>query len=184
MNKQLALKQIALEISKCRKCRVGKIGNPVPGEGNADARVVFVGEAPGKNEAREGRPFIGRSGKLLRRLIVDSGMVENEVFITSPVKYLPKRGAPSQADIRHGLVHFSKQLAVISPDIIVLLGKTACKAVLGRDVAILSQRGKVIEEKGRKIFITLHPAAVIRFPGKYMKLFQLDFGKLKKLINS
>src|SRR5690348_2310114 len=115
MNKLLALERIASEIEKCKICQKASSGKAVPGEGNPDADVVFLGEAPGKTEAATGRPFIGRSGQLLRKLIRDAGFKEEDVYITSPVKYLPDRGTPDAAQIAHGRSHLSKQLAVIQP---------------------------------------------------------------------
>ena len=94
MDKERALKALAAEITQCRSCRKGGSGKAVPGEGSAGARVVFIGEAPGREEAETGRPFIGRSGRLLRQSIREIGLAEEEVFITSPVHYLPDRGTP------------------------------------------------------------------------------------------
>src|SRR5581483_12509208 len=93
--KQKALDKIAKEIENCQVCQEDKIGIAVPGEGDPDADIVFLGEAPGKQEAQTGRPFIGRSGKLLRIVIKDAGIKEEDVYITSAVKYLPKRGTPT-----------------------------------------------------------------------------------------
>ena len=131
MNKLKELEKIAKEIENCKICKVGKSGKAVPGEGNPDADIVFLGKAPGKQEAIVGRPFIGRSGKLLRSLIVDAGLKEEDVYITSPVKYLPDRGMPTSEDISHGRTHLVKQLDIIKPKIIVLLGRVAAEGVLG-----------------------------------------------------
>src|SRR4051812_37511962 len=106
--KQRKLDQIAIEIENCKICQVDKSGMAVPGEGNADATLMFVGEAPGREEAKTGRPFIGRSGQLLRSLIKEAGLKEEDVYITSPVKYLPNRGTPTPSDIAHGKIHFDK----------------------------------------------------------------------------
>src|SRR3712207_3427188 len=122
MNKQTALDEIAKEIENCEVCKIGKSGKAVSGEGNPDADIVFIGEAPGKTEALTGRPFIGRSGKLLRSLITSIGLKEEDVYITSPVKYLPDKGTPSLSDIAHGRLHLIKQFDVIDPKLIVLLG--------------------------------------------------------------
>ena len=183
MTKERALKRIAGEIADCRSCKKGCTGKAVPGEGDADARVMFVGEAPGREEAKTGRPFIGRSGKLLRQTIRELGLAEEEVFITSPVHYLPDQGTPSKEMIRHGREHLSAQLAVIEPDIIVLLGNTACTALLDTKVEVMKQHGTTVRKDGRKYFITLHPAYAIRFTeGK--KLFLRDFARLKRLIKA
>jgi len=183
MTKERALKRIAEEIAGCRSCRKGCTGKAVPGEGDADARVVFVGEAPGREEAKTGRPFVGRSGKLLRQTIREAGLTEEEVFITSPVHYLPDQGTPSKEMIRHGREHLFTQLAVIEPDIIVLLGNTACAAILDTKVEVMKQHGTAVRKDGRTYFITLHPAYAIRFTeGK--KLFLRDFARLKRLIKA
>lgn len=183
MDKQKRLDEIAEEINNCEECKVGKSGVAVPGEGNPDAEIVFIGEAPGKQEAVTGRPFIGRSGQLLRGLIRDIGLKEDEVYITSPVKYLPDRGTPTSTDIAHGRLHLMKQFSVIQPKVVVLLGRVAAEGVLEKKVFVVKDHGQVIEEReGVQYFLTYHPAAVLRFPGKFKHLMLEDFTKVKKLI--
>ncbi len=181
MDKEARLAKIAREIERCAECKKGKSGKAVPGEGNPDADIVFLGEAPGRTEAATGRPFVGRSGQLLRKLIRESGLEEKDVYITSPVKYLPDRGTPTKKDIAHGRMHLHKQLAVIEPKIIVLLGATASYAMLGRVVPIMKEHGTLIRQMGRTYIVTLHPAAILRFP-KYASLMLADFEKLKDLL--
>lgn len=182
MNKTQELTKIAEEIEKCSICKIGKSGKAVPGEGNPNAKVVFIGEAPGKTESITGRPFVGRSGKFLRLLINEAGLKEDEVFITSPVKYLPGRVTPSSSDIEHGKIHLNSQLEVIKPKIIVLLGSVAVQGVLNHKIPTLKNHGQVISQNGRKYLLTLHPAAAIRFP-KYKGLIKEDFTKLKTLVS-
>lgn len=178
MNKQSELDKIAQEIERCTICKIGKIGKAVPGEGNPDAEIVFIGEAPGKKEAQTGKPFIGRSGQLLRKTIREIGLNDlQDVYITSPVKYLPERGTPSPAEIAHGKTHLDKQLEVIDPKIIVLMGNVAVQGVLGMKIPVKSRHGEIIEEDGRKYLITIHPAAALRFP-PLKKFIQEDFKKL------
>lgn len=181
MNKKRLLDDIAREIEKCRLCRRDSSGKAVPGEGNADADIVFLGEAPGRTEAATGRPFVGRSGKLLRAMISRTGLKEGQVFITSPVKYLPDRGTPSKKQITHAKKHLYKQLDVIKPNVIVLLGKTAVTAMLERDSAILQEHGSIVQQDGRTYIVTLHPAAVLRFP-KYKSLMDADFMLLRSFL--
>jgi uracil-DNA glycosylase len=192
------LDKIALEIKNCKTCKVGKSGLPVPGEGNPDADIVFIGEAPGKKEAATGRPFIGRSGQLLRGLIREAGLREEDVFITSPVKYLPNGpdgtpgGTPKPSDIAHGRIHLMKQFEVIQPKVIVLLGAVATLGVLkiptsprlrgARKIQVKKDHGMIIEQEGRKHLITLHPAAALRFPPLKL-LMKEDFVKLKSLLS-
>ncbi len=183
MNKDLLLQRIAREIASCRACRNGGAGLPVPGEGSPDARIVFVGEAPGREESKTGRPFVGRSGRLLRDMIGGIGLRETEVFITSPVHYLPLRGTPTAEMIVHGREHLFRQLAVIDPAVIVLLGATACRAVLDRKVEVAKLHGTAARSENRTCFITLHPAYALRFP-KAKAEMQEDFKKLKRLVRS
>ena len=183
MTKQQQLDNIADEIAHCPICPIGKSGKPVPGEGNPDARIVFLGEAPGKTEAVTGRPFVGRSGKLLRSLLHDVGLKEEDVYITSPVKYLPDRGTPTKADIAHGKVHLDKQLAVIDPDVVVLLGATACFAMLGKEVSITKEHGTIKNQDDRTYFLTYHPSAALRFP-KFKEALVHDFQTLRQVVAS
>lgn len=181
MNKRAALSKVTSDIEKCNICKIGKSGKAVPGEGNVDADIMFIGEAPGKTEAKTGRPFVGRSGQLLRSQIREIGLKEKDVFITSPVKYLPDRATPTKSDIEHGKVHLNKQLEIIDPRIIVLLGSVAVQGVLEEKLSIKNDHGKTITKSGRTYFITYHPAAALRFP-PIKKLFIEDFKKLKKLL--
>ena len=181
MDKKKELSKIAGEIEKCSLCKEWGTGKPVPGEGNPDARIVFIGEAPGRQEAETGRPFIGRSGKLLRLMISGVGLSEKDVYITSPVKYLPLRGTPSRENVLHAKTHLLKQLSIIRPGIVVLLGSTACLALLDRKAGMTKEHGTIIRESGITYFLTFHPAYALRFPeGK--KGFLRDFAELKKLI--
>jgi uracil-DNA glycosylase family 4 len=180
VSRESQLLKIAGEIEACEICREGKVGLAVAGEGNPYAEIVLIGEAPGKEEAKIGRPFIGRSGRFLRSLIREVGLEEKEVFITSPVKYLPRRGTPTKTDIAHGRIHLFQQLSVIDPKIIVLLGSVASLAVLDREVAVSQEHGKMIKKGDKTYLITFHPAAAMRFP-KIRKEFYEDFKKLKDL---
>jgi DNA polymerase len=183
MNKQTELSKIAKEIEQCELCKAWGTGKAVPGEGDPDADIVFLGEAPGKDEAETGRPFVGRSGKFLRAMIKEIGLKEENVYITSPVKYLPQSGTPVRENIIHSRIHLSKQLSVIDPKILVLLGSIACIAVLDQAVSITKEHGKTISRDGKIYFITYHPAAGLRFPETKEKFID-DFNKLKKLIRS
>lgn len=181
MDKAKKLKKISQEIEACFDCKKEKIGRAVSGEGDADAEVVFIGEAPGRTEAETGRPFVGRSGKLLRRLIVEAGLLEEDVYITSPVKYLPIYITPTKQDIAHGKTHLDSQLEVIDPKVIVLLGNVAVQGVLGRKVQASKEHGRVVVENSRKYFITVHPAAALRFK-KFKVLLEKDFKNLRRLL--
>ena len=181
MNKAQKLEKIEREIELCVECKLKKHGMAVPGEGNSDADIIFVGEAPGRTEAATGRPFVGRSGKLLRGAIESIGLNVREVFITSPVKYLPDYITPTPEDILHGMTHLSKQLEVINPKIIVLLGSVAARGVLSEKLKISNKHGTTMRRNGKTYFISYHPAAAIRFQ-KFKATFLEDFAKIRDLI--
>lgn len=182
MKKAAALDKITKEILVCKICKTGTNGKAVPGEGSPDADIAFIGEAPGKTEALTGRPFVGRSGKFLRSLIRTLGLEEEDVYITSPVKYLPDRGTPTNTQIAHGKTHLDKQLEIINPKLIVLMGSVAAQGVLGEKIPVLKQHGKTIKKEGKTYFLTVHPAAAIRFE-KFRKIMLEDFAGLKKIID-
>lgn len=181
MNKTLELNKIAQEIKRCKVCKIGTTGLPVPGEGNPDTRVMFIGEAPGVTESKTGRPFVGRSGKFLRQQIRALGLREDQVFIASPVKYLPVHGTPTPKQIAHGREHLLEQIEVINPKVIVLLGSVATQGALGEKISVTENHGRVVSSDSRKYFMTYHPAAALRFP-KLRVEFVKDFKKLKRLI--
>lgn len=181
MTKKQALEKIAKEIFACQVCKKASIGKPVVGEGNPSAKIVFIGEAPGKKEAESGRPFIGRSGKFLRENILSIGLDDlKDVYITSPVKYLPKRGTPHPKQIAHGMIHLQKQLEVINPKIIVLMGSVASLGVLGEFIPVAKMHGQTIKKNNKTYFISYHPAAAIRF-FKFRAPFVKDFKKLRRI---
>lgn len=180
MNKQKELEKIAKEVERCKICKKDSIGKAVFGEGNPDSEIMFVGEAPGRKEAETGRPFVGRSGQLLRKLIRSLGLNDlKDVYITSPVKYLPVYGTPKKNDIEHGKKYLIRQIEIIKPKLIILLGNTAAKALLDIPISLLKEHGKVIEQNGQVYFLTLHPAAALRFV-KFKKILEEDFDRLLK----
>lgn len=175
MNKQNKLDEITKQIEHCQICLEGKSGQAVPGEGNPDARIAFIGEAPGRTEAKTGRPFVGRSGQYLRKNIREIlGLNEDEVYITSPVKYLPDRGTPTAKDIAHGRIHLMQQLDVIQPKLIVLMGSVAIQGVLQEKIPVMKKHGTTLKKDGKTYFLTIHPAAAIRFAA-LRKIFEADF---------
>jgi len=181
MDKERLLRKVVRDINRCSLCKKGGTGKAVAGEGRATATIVLVGEAPGKEESKFGRPFIGRSGKFLRMVMANIGLREQQVYITSPVHYLPLRGTPTKAAIIHGRKHLLQQIEIIDPRIVVLLGNTACIAALNNKQELSREHGSVVRLGGRTYFITFHPAYAMRFPEGKAK-FICDFAKLKRLI--
>ncbi len=182
MNKSKILDEIAEEIEKCDECKENTSGLPVPGEGNPNARIMFIGMAPGREESKTGRPFVGRSGRYLTKLLDAIGINREDVYITSPVKYFPGQRLLKSSEIEHSKVHLSKQIQTIQPELMVLLGDTAVKAVLGKGIKISENHGKTIR-KDRDYFVTLHPSAGLRFE-KFREIIKNDFKKLGKLVKN
>lgn len=181
----MSLKQLHQKIRRCKKCGLGKKRiKAVPGEGPANAKIMFIGLSPGKNEDEQGKPFVGRAGKLLDELLVVSGLKRNEAFITSVLKCkTPKNRLPKSKEVESCKPYLEKQIEMIKPRIIVLLGNVALKTMLGKKAksGITKIHRKVIWHGDIIYFPTFHPAAGIRSTGTKKKLVQ-DFKRLKKLI--
>ncbi len=187
----MSLEEIAEEIRACRRCPLhASRRNAVPGEGNPDARVVFVGEAPGRNEDLQGRPFVGAAGKLLTELLASIGLRREDVFITNVVKCRPPNNRdPRPEEIEACLPFLERQLRVIDPDVIVALGRHSALTLLrlaGREEgSIMRIRGRVFEVelfgRERLLMPTLHPAAALYNP-RLRPLLEEDFRRLKELL--
>jgi uracil-DNA glycosylase len=163
-SKQERLDAIAAEIcahlpcgfEPCESCATF-----VPGEGSADARVVFVGEAPGANEDREGRPFVGAAGRFLDTLLVEAGLARSEIFITNVLKSRPPGNRDPRADeVAHSWPWLEAQLEVIEPDVIVPLGRHAL-ARFDPLVKIADVHGRPHTAGSRDLFPLYHPAAAL-----------------------
>ena len=134
----------------------------MPGEGPDKADLVIVGEGPGREEDLQGRPFVGRAGKLLTAALESAGLRREEVFITNVVKCRPPENRTPTEDEREICTntYLVKQIGLIEPKIILLLGNTAVQTVLG-EKSVSKVRGKVIQANGNSYFCTYHPAAVL-----------------------
>jgi uracil-DNA glycosylase family 4 len=164
---QALLDAIAREIREHVPCGFEiceKATNLVPGEGSPTADVVLVGEAPGASEDRTGRPFVGSAGKLLDRLLAEAGLERGDVFITNVVKARPPGNRDPKADeVAHHLPWLEAQLEVLSPRLLVPLGRHALKR-FAPDAKITEAHGHVLERDGRTLFPMFHPAAALRNP--------------------
>ena len=164
------LEKIADEVRKCRKCGLGSIRtNAVPGEGPPNARIMFVGEAPGADEDAQGRPFVGRAGKLLDKIIIACGLERAEVFIGNILKCRPPENRDPAADeIINCFPYLQRQIEVINPEIIVTLGAPASRTLLNTNKPIGQLRGQFHEYYaglGRppiKLMPTYHTAYLLR----------------------
>lgn len=182
--KQTLLDQIAAEIKACHRCPLGDTRlNAVPGEGNPNAKLMFIGEGPGFDEDHKGRPFIGRAGQLLDKMIVAMGLKREEVFIGNIAKCHPMINpenpeahgndrAPNTEEIAVCRKYIERQIAAISPQYIIALGGVASKALISDTKSLGALRGKfhllqldsVELKKPIKIIATYHPAALLRNP--------------------
>ena len=176
------MKKLSQMIKRCRKCPLWRYRkNPVPGEGPLNSKLFFVGEAPGRLEDETGRPFVGPSGKFLEKLLNSIGLKRKNVFLTGIVKCRPPNNRkPTRKEIEACKRYTLKQIEIIRPSLIIVLGATASEGLL--DIRKIGKlHGKIIEKNGNKYFITFHPSAARRFP-KIRKLMIKDFKKLKSLL--
>lgn len=156
------------EIAFCQKCRLCDTRkHAVPGEGDPRARLMFIGEGPGRDEDELGRPFVGAAGQLLEKMIGAIGLTRSNVYIANVVKCRPPGNrAPEPDEVAACFPYLRAQTALIRPDVIVLLGGSALKAVLGSQYGITRARGQWIDRKGTWIMPTFHPAALLRDESK------------------
>ena len=157
-----SLEKIALEVVGCSLCKLSRSRkNAVPGDGQTSAKIIFIGEAPGKNEDEKGRPFIGVAGRILDEALQKAGIERSQVFITNIVKCRPPGNRiPEDDECAACRPYLDRQISLIAPRIICILGATAYSSILGGK-SITQNRGKIIKRKGQKYLITIHPAAAI-----------------------
>ena len=164
------LEDIAEQTRKCRKCELGSLRkNAVPGEGNTSARIMFVGEAPGADEDTQARPFVGRAGQLLDKIIAACGLKREDVWIGNILKCRPPDNRdPRPEEIIACIPYLQRQIELINPEIIVALGAHAAKTLLDTPKAIGQLRGIFHEyhpgigHKPVKLMPTFHPAYLLR----------------------
>jgi uracil-DNA glycosylase len=182
MNKQKVYQELASEILKCQKCKLCETAiQAVVGEGSLDAKIIFIGEAPGKNEDEQGRPFIGRAGKLLTSLIEEMGMKRDDVWIGNIIKHRPpKNRDPKPEEIEACRDYLTKQLEIIQPQVVITLGRFSFNYFVP-DGKITSERGKLIDIGNYKVFPVYHPAAALRNK-KFLNTLKDDFSKLSEII--
>ncbi len=175
------LEKVNQEIRNCKKCPLGEARkNAVPGEGPIGAEIMIIGQAPGVEEDKAGRPFVGRAGKFLNYLLKLVKIKRERVFITSPIKcFPPQNRKPKKEEIKACLPYLKKQIEIINPQKFILLGEVAF-SVFFLNKKLSDSRGKWIKKGGKEYFPTYHPAAGMRFP-KIRKALEKDFKKIKNL---
>jgi uracil-DNA glycosylase family 4 len=166
-DKEVLLKRLREEVGDCGKCKLsGKRTNIVFGEGNPDARLMFIGEAPGREEDRQARPFVGEAGKLLTRLIEKMGFKREDVYIANIVKCRPPMNRdPENDEIEECRGFLERQIEIIDPDVIMSLGRISALTLIGNDkLKISAIRGKFFDYHGISLMPTFHPAYLMRNP--------------------
>ncbi|UZJ39131.1 MULTISPECIES: uracil-DNA glycosylase [unclassified Prosthecochloris] len=150
----------------CTKCRLAETRNNfVFGEGNPKAQIVVIGEAPGAEEDAQGRPFVGRSGKLLDKILEAIGFSREDVFICNIIKCRPPENRnPNLDEIQSCMPWLKIQLQLIKPKILLLLGRVAANTVLDNKQSMANLRGRILRWNGYDVIVTYHPAALLRNP--------------------
>lgn len=177
--KQALLDALYAPYRNCTMCPLGTMGrmNVVFGEGDPDATLMFIGEGPGKDEDEQNRPFVGRSGQLLTRVLEQCGVKRKEVFITNIVKCRPPNNRaplPLEANTCKNLF-LKKQIKIIQPKVICTLGSVALTYLLDKEIKISKARGKLIEVDSCVVLPTYHPAYVLRNPAE-LETLKADIG--------
>ena len=170
-------------IAECKKCRLcTSRTNIVLGEGNINAKIMFIGEGPGADEDKQGLPFVGKAGQLMNKAFQALGINREEIYIANIVKCRPPSNrVPEEDETQACLNYLRNQVVLIKPEIIVLLGSTALKNILGKEYGITAVRGKWMEKNGIKYMPTWHPAALLRDENKKIEFWQ-DLKELKKYL--
>ncbi len=169
------------KVLKCKLCaELAKTRKKVVfGSGNLQAKLVFVGEAPGADEDEQGLPFVGRAGQLLTKIIEAMGMARDQVFICNVLKCRPPNNRPpAPGEVVHCRPYLKLQLELIKPKVIVALGNHAVKALLQTEQGISQLRGTFQKYEGIPVMCTYHPAYLLRSPGEKRKVWD----DMKKVI--
>ena len=153
------------EIKDCKKCHLHKTRtNLVFGAGNQNAKVMFIGEAPGREEDLQGEPFVGKAGQLLDKILAAINFKRDEVYIANILKCRPPENRdPLPDEIQTCEPHLLEQIRIIQPEIICALGRIAAQALLKTKLPLGQLRGKIHDYHGTKFLVTYHPAALLRY---------------------
>lgn len=168
------LEGFARSLDGCVRCRLSeKRTTVVFGEGDGDARLMFIGEGPGADEDRTGRPFVGQAGQLLDRMILAMGFARPQTYIANVVKCRPPGNRdPKDDEIAACSGFLDRQIEFIRPDVIVALGRFAANRLTGTDKPLGALRGRWSHYKGVPLLATYHPAYLLRTPADKRKVWQ------------
>ncbi|HSY01720.1 MAG TPA: uracil-DNA glycosylase [Acidobacteriaceae bacterium] len=165
-DKAAALEAIRKDIGPCDRCELSKARNNIVfGDGDPNARLMFVGEGPGADEDAQGLPFVGRAGQLLNNMISAMGLRRDQVYIANIVKCRPPQNrVPEPIEANTCVPFLFRQIDVIRPEVIVALGATAATYMLGGKSPLSALRGRIHQARGAKLIVTYHPAYLLRDP--------------------
>jgi DNA polymerase len=165
-DKHAALKALRDEIGDCQRCRLSKERRSIVfGEGNPEARLMFIGEAPGREEDLQARPFVGDAGQVLTNLIKKMGLKREDVYIANIVKCRPPNNRDPEDDEKAACIPFlERQIDIIRPEIIIALGRIAAQTLTGSNIPITKLRGNFFKYRNIPVMPTFHPAYLIRNP--------------------
>jgi len=194
-NKILQLEKLKNQINSIKNCDLkNSATNIVFADGNPNSSIMIIGEGPGSNEDKEGKPFVGRAGKLLDKMLEAIKLNRKNVYISNVVNFRPPMNRrPTDEEIKRYLPFLNKHIEIIDPKILLLLGSTALNALIGNEVVISKARGKWINKKignaNPEVIASFHPAFLMRQPNqkKYawedLKMIRKKMSKLKIKLN-
>ena len=190
------LSELRNKIKSIKNCELKKSAtNLVFSDGNPNAKIMIIGEGPGANEDKEGKPFVGRAGKLLDKMLESINLNRKNVYISNVVNYRPPQNRkPTDEEIRRYLPFLQKHIEIINPRILLLLGSTALNAIIGNEIVISKARGKWVNKKigntETNVIASFHPAFLMRQPDqkKYawedLKMIRKKISELKINLNA
>ena len=180
----LTLDDIREELGDCSRCRLsGSRTSIVFGSGNPDASLMFIGEAPGSEEDRQGLPFVGRAGQLLTKIIESIGIQRSDVYICNVLKCRPPKNRNPEADEVETCSPFLRQqLEAVRPQIVCCMGTFASQTMLGMKVPISKLRGRFHDIEGIRFIATFHPAYLLRNPAKKREVWE-DMKQIRAALN-
>ena len=183
MSSSSALEQLAQQIRTCQQCHLGQLRtHAVPGEGPADAEIMFIGEAPGYHEDQQGRPFVGASGRLLEKLLAKIHLTREDVYITNVVKCRPPANRdPLPAEIAACEPWLQQQIELIDPLVIITLGRFSMAQFFPASARITRVHGQPLMQADRAVVPMFHPAAALRNPN-WMRDMEADFDRIPDLL--
>lgn len=186
--KEALLEEVKQEVERCTLCPLAKSRTQIVfGEGNPDALIMFIGEAPGEDEDRSGRPFVGKAGQLLTKILLSVGIRREEVYIANMVKCRPPGNrTPTLEEIEACFPYLEAQIAIVNPSVIVTLGSVSTGYLLGTKEPMSKLRGQWFDWRGgKRIFPMFHPSFLLRHeskaPGSPKHLTWLDIQEVKRV---